>query len=175
MALIPLVAASTRWCRGYTLELAKEALFPSLFIFWGKFVQFLLFLWFFFSWLGSQQLLRLTELLKEVKDLSLSQFIQVCIHYIQAHNSIWYVRNKWINKKLHLKKHFKNMGVDLLHFVIFVSITSLTVNSLISFCEILVKFQLNCLIVLASCRINSSFHKGSGLETIIWKYWSTSM
>lgn len=130
---------------------------------------------FFFSWLGSQQLLRLTELLKEVKDLSLSQFIQVCIHYIQAHNSIWYVRNKWINKKLHLKKHFKNMGVDLLHFVIFVSITSLTVNSLISFCEILVKFQLNCLIVLASCRINSSFHKGSGLETIIWKYWSTSM
>lgn len=95
MALILLVVASTRWCRGYTLELAKEALFPSLFIFWGEFVQFLLFLcFFFFSWLGSQQLLRLTELLKEVKDLSLSQFIQVCIHYIQAHNSIWYVRNK---------------------------------------------------------------------------------
>lgn len=48
MALILLVAASTRWCRGYTLELAKEALFPSLFIFWGELVQFLLFLWFFF-------------------------------------------------------------------------------------------------------------------------------
>lgn len=35
MVPILLVAASTRWCRGYTLKLTKKAFFSSLFIFWG--------------------------------------------------------------------------------------------------------------------------------------------